>query len=208
MYHPRKNEKGDSVKIHHPSQPSIISTWTDSAATACVIPDGLMPQAINGLAITAWKDYPQTSVDWEALAETMSLTEPPFDAPAGLKKASGVVVREPDGRIWIVAPSNAFGGYKATFPKGRLEGKSAKVTALIEAFEESGLRVRLLGYLVDVARSTTYTRYYLAERVGGNPADMGWESQAVILAPLAELPVLLNSSNDLPIIEALKNYDQ
>jgi hypothetical protein len=82
------------------------------------------------------------------------------------------------------------------------------VTALIEAFEESGLRVRLLNHLIDVARSTTYTRYYLAERVGGNPADMGWESQAVILAPLAELPVLLNNSNDLPIIEALKHHDE
>ena len=108
----------------------------------------------------------------------------------------------------MVAPSNAFGGYKATFPKGRLDGKSAKVTALIEAFEESGLRVRLLSHLIDVARSTTYTRYYLAERVGGNPADMGWESQAVILAPLAALPVLLNNSNDLPIIEELKHHDE
>ena len=208
MYHPRKDENGNSVKLHHPSQPSIISAWADSAATACVVPDGLMPEAVNGIATTAWKDHPKTPHDWDMLAETMPLIEPSFHAPAGLKKSSGVVVREPDGRVWVVAPSNAFGGYKATFPKGRLDGKSAKVTALIEAFEESGLRVRLLSHLIDVARSTTYTRYYLAERVGGNPADMGWESQAVILAPLAALPVLLNNSNDLPIIEELKHHDE
>ena len=106
-----------------------------------------MPEAVNGIATTAWKAHPKTPHDWDMLAETMPLIEPSFHAPAGLKKSSGVVVREPDGRVWVVAPSNAFGGYKATFPKGRLDGKSAKVTALIEAFEESGLRVRLLSHL-------------------------------------------------------------
>ena len=69
--------------------------------------------------------------------------------------------------------------------------------------EESGLQVRLVRHLVDVKRSTSYKRYYLAERVGGNPADMGWESQAVMLVPLEQLPKVLNSPNDRPIVEAL-----
>ena len=47
--------------------------------------------------------------------------------------------------------------------------------------------------------------YYLAERVGGHPADMGWETQAVMLVPQEQLPQWLNSSYDTPIIEALKH---
>lgn len=72
----------------------------------------------------------------------------------------------------------------------------------MEAHEESGLQVRLVRHLVDVKRKS-YTRYYLAERAG-NPADMGWESQAVMLVPLEQLPKVLNSPNDRPILEALK----
>lgn len=33
---------------------------------------------------------------------------------------------------------------------------------------------------------------------------MGWESQAVMLVPTGQLQQVLNSPNDLPIIEALK----
>lgn len=63
---------------------------------------------------------------------------------------------------------------------------------------------RLRKHLVDVKRSQSYTRYFLAERVGGNPANMGWESQAVMLVPEAQLAQVLNSPNDVPIIDALK----
>lgn len=55
--------------------------------------------------------------------------------------------------------------------------------AIKEAFEETGLMVELVGFLVDVLRTTTYSRYYLARRIGGNPADMAWEAQAVMLVP-------------------------
>ncbi|MGF6808438.1 8-oxo-dGTP pyrophosphatase MutT (NUDIX family) [Paraburkholderia sp. Clong3] len=114
------------------------------------------------------------------------------------------MIREPDGRVWIVAPTNGFGGYQATFPKGTVSGKSMQATAMAEAFEESGLKVRLTSHLVDVKRSQSYTRYYLAERLDGNPADMGWESQAVLLVPTGQLATVLNHRNDKPIIEALK----
>ena len=70
-------------------------------------------------------------------------------------------------------------------------------------YEESGLRVRLLRHLVDVRRSQTYTRYYLAERVGGSPADMGWESQCVMLVPLSKLNGLRLKAPDLAVIQAL-----
>ena len=80
---------------------------------------------------------------------------------------------------------------------------SLQATALVEALEESGLKVRLVQHLVDVKRSQSYTRYYLAERVGGNPADMGWESQAVMLVPKARLAKVVIHPNDAPILEAL-----
>jgi 8-oxo-dGTP pyrophosphatase MutT (NUDIX family) len=53
------------------------------------------------------------------------------------RAAAGAVVMEPDGRLWLVAPSNGFGGYLATFPKGRVEpGISLQATAIREVWEE------------------------------------------------------------------------
>jgi 8-oxo-dGTP pyrophosphatase MutT (NUDIX family) len=162
-----------------------------------------MPSQVGGIAIETWADAPATPEAWERLAAEHAVDEPAFDAPKGYKKAAGTVIQESDGRIWIVAPSNAFAGYQATFPKGTLDGKSAQATALVETFEESGLRVRLIKHLIDVRRSQSYTRYYLAERVGGNPADMGWETQAVMLVPSTQLQKVLKSSHDAQIVSLL-----
>lgn len=204
VFHPRLDENGKRVEIKKPSQPSDLQAWSDPKDTACVTPDGPMPGNINGIPVSHWEQVPGSKSEWEALAAKGAVSEPEFKVPTGYKKASGVVIREPDGRIWVVAPSNAFGGYRATFPKGTMDGMSTQATALIEAYEESGLQVRLIQHLVDVKRSQSYTRYFLAERVGGDPSDMGWESQAVMLVPAEQLPKVLNSPNDLPIIEALK----
>lgn len=100
----------------------------------------------------------------------------------------------------MVCPTNQYGGYEVTFPKGRTEGKSLQAAALTEAFEESGLRVRLRRHLIDVRRTQTYTRYYLAERVSGTPAAMGWESQCVMLVPHAQLAALPLAEPDTPFV--------
>lgn len=205
MFHPRKNDQGVAVKLKSPSAATPMSTWADPGAIARVVPDGEMPPHVNGLEIGLCANLPTSVAAWEALASTMDIDEPPFIAPAGYTKAAGVVVCEPDGRVWVVAPSNGWAGYDATFPKGTMDGKSTKATALIEVFEESGLVVRLTKFLLDVRRSSSYTRYFLGERVGGNPADMCWETQAVMLVPKASLPLVLNNPRDIPIIEALKN---
>ena len=102
--------------------------------------------------------------------------------------AAGAVIEEADGRLWLVAPTNGYAGYKTTFPKGRPEsGASLQVTAIREAYEEAGLKVEITGFLADLPRSQTQTRYYTARRVGGTPAAMGWESQAVHLVPRSKL---------------------
>jgi hypothetical protein len=72
-----------------------------------------------------------------------------------------------------------------------------------EAFEESGLRVVLTGFLADLTRSRSRTRYYLGRRVGGCPSDMGWESQAVSLVPRAQLTDVLVNPNDAPLVAML-----
>ncbi len=204
VFHPRRDKDGQPFLIHKPSEASPLEAWHDPKAVACVLPDGAMPAVVNGIPIQSWTNRPASDTDWLALAAAHAIEEPPFGVPAGYRAAAGVVVRETCGRVWVVAPSNAFGGYEVTFPKGTVEeGMTTQATALVEAWEESGLRFRLLKHLVDVKRSQSYTRYYLAERIGGNPADMGWESQAVMLAPEHQLPKLLNSPNDRPILEAL-----
>lgn len=203
MLHPRLDDDGRPVLLLRPSQPSSLTAWADPSALACVIPNGPMLAELNGISLVPWADAPKTEAEWEALAARGAIDEPAFVAPAGYKKAAGAVIREEDGRVWLVAPSNAYGDYEATFPKGGLGGKSAQATALAETFEESGLHVRLLQHLMDVKRSTSYTRYYVAERVGGSPAEMGWESQAVMLVPVVRLPNMLNNPNDAPILALL-----
>ncbi len=178
-----------------------MSAWADPGALACVIPGGPMPTEINGIPFVTWARSPRTVAEWEALVVNKRIDEPDFVAPAGCKPAAGVVIREVDGRVWLVAPSNAFGGYQTTFPKGGLEGKSAQATALVETFEECGLQVRLIQHLIDVQRSTSFTRYYLAERVGGHPAQMGWESQSVLLCPASQLQAVLHSPHDAAIVD-------
>ena len=205
VFHPQRDEKGRRVEIRKPSLGSDLSAWAQKDAIALVVPKGEMPADVNGICISSWEDRPEDPEAWEALASEFAIEEPEYNVPTGFKPAAGVVIRETDGRIWVVAPTNAFAGYRATFPKGRPDGKTTQAAALMEAFEESGLQVRLLRHLVDVERTESYTRYYLAERVTGDPAEMGWESQAVMLVPQAKLPQVLNSAYDKPIIKALAN---
>jgi 8-oxo-dGTP pyrophosphatase MutT (NUDIX family) len=203
--HPRPNNHGQPVAIHSPSQATPLPTWQDPDAMACVVPDGPMPDELQGVPVERWHAASATTQEWEELAKRHRIEEPAFVVPAGLSRtAAGAVVREPDGRIWLVAPTNQFAGYQATFPKGTLDGKSTQATALVEVFEETGLQIRLKRHLVDVPRSASYTRYYLAERLGGYPGDMCWETQAVMLVPVNQLMNHLNSHHDWAIVDAIR----
>lgn len=203
LLHPQPDNHGKAVTIHHPHETSALAAWGDAKSTATVVPEGPLPKSLNGIPVVPLDAAAAGSEGWARLASECTFEEPPFD-PKGMKPAAGAVVVEPDGRVWLVAPTNAYGGYKATFPKGTSNGRDLRATAIKEVFEESGLQVELSAFLVDVSRSLSRTRYYLARRIGGSPAAMGWESQAVHLAPQPRLKELLNSSNDLPILDALK----
>jgi ADP-ribose pyrophosphatase YjhB (NUDIX family) len=162
-----------------------------------------MPESVGGIPFRSWANVPTNAAAWEKLVEEATLEEPVF---AGKKKpASGVVSVEQDGRVWVVSPTNEFGGYTNTFPKGKLEKVklSLKANALKEAYEESGLQVELIAYLCDSDRDSSTTRYYLARRIGGNPADMDWESQATSLVPRGHLSKFVSHLNDKAVLDAL-----
>lgn len=153
-----------------------------------------LPSAsLNGIPFDHWT-APKTKAAWNAIAEKQKIDEP---KPGKDITGAGVIIQEDDGRVWVVHPTNTYGGYSATFPKGGLEkGMSLQSTALKEAYEESGLQVELSSYAGDIQRSTGKARYYFAKRVGGTPMDAGWESENVSLVPVEDLHDVLNVPTD------------
>jgi 8-oxo-dGTP pyrophosphatase MutT (NUDIX family) len=205
--HPQEGDKGEDITINEPSKPSDSASWTDPQAIATFVPDGDVPAELNGVAIAPWEDAPTTAEGWASVGgQQQDLDEPLMPAvklPSGKfkERAAGVIIEEPDGRVWVMCPTNQFGGYKATFPKGRHEpGLSFQATAIKECFEETGLQVEITGYHGDIERSTTVARYYTARRVGGSPAHMGWEAQAIKLVPKGQLLDVLNTDVDHKIM--------
>jgi 8-oxo-dGTP pyrophosphatase MutT (NUDIX family) len=165
-----------------------------------------MPTLIGEVPVTPWRDAPETAAGWESLLGGTDFEEPPLAVAPGNRAASGAILVEPDARVWVVSPTNQFYGYVNTFPKGTLDQNDAlslRANALKEVFEEAGLRAELLGFLIDSDRTASTTRYYLAKRTGGDPADMGWESQAVHLVPMNLLSRFVSHENDRPVVELL-----
>lgn len=193
-HHPHPDEHGAPVLILRPSTATSLAAWDDPAAIATVVPGGPLPPALNGVPFAPCPPPPAGA----------SVAEPPFELPTGFEAAAGAVVLEPDGRVWLVAPTNGYGGYAATFPKGRVDpGCGLAATAVREAWEEAGLQIAVTAFLADVRRTQTYTRYYLARRTGGTPSAMGWETQAVHLVPLALLDSVAVHANDAAVIAAI-----
>ncbi len=201
--HPCPNDKGQVVHIKHPHTATPENTWSDSNAIATFVPGGDCPRSINGISCESWENPPEGQ-EWDEVDGLMDeLEEPALDSPIGLKAATGCVIEEPDGRVWLVSPTNEHGGYKTTFPKGTLDEDddlSYQANAIKEAYEEAGLQVRIIGFIGDVRRTTSVTRYYRAVRMGGMPVDMGWESQAVHLVPINKLAEVLDSPYDRKVM--------
>lgn len=205
-HHPKLDDKGLPVVIKKPTHASSPSTWHNPDAVATFVPGGDVPLAINGVPIRKWKDHPRMVEGWDYLSDCINddLEEPPFHLPPGKKAAAGVVIEEPDGRVWLIHATNQFGGYNASYPKGTAEPElSLQGNALKEAYEESGLKVKITGFLGDFERTTSKARLYRAKRVGGDPTDAGWESQAVSLVPKGMLYEHLNMWPDHAPAEAI-----
>ncbi|CAB5220362.1 Nudix_Hydrolase domain containing protein [uncultured Caudovirales phage] len=205
--HLHVDDKGKPVTINYPSKASDPGSWTDAKRTATFTPGSAAPSTLNGVALKPWTTAPKTENEWAAVAGQDARVDAahPFEPTRGKSVGAGVIIKEPDGRIWLTSPTNAFGGYKNTFPKGTVEhGLSMQASAIKEAYEETGLQVRITGVLGDYERTTSKARFYIAERVGGTPAAMGWESQAIRLATAADAPKLLNMGVDKSIFSDLE----
>lgn len=104
--------------------------------------------------------------------------------PKPLKKIDrvSVLIQEPDGRIWIVQPTNEFGNRKYTMPGGGVEpGLTDQQNALKEIWEETGLQVEITGFAGDFEDSNNQNngRLYIGKRVGGAPWDAKIEQHII-----------------------------
>ncbi len=154
---------------------------------------------------------------WEKVTD-VDVGEP----PTGTRHTrAGILIVEPDGRIWIAQPTNGFGGRKYTLPGGTIEkGLTDQQNALKETWEETGLQVEITGYVGDfddanygsAGQSSRTGRLYIGRRIGGAPWDAKpepgkippstkngstAESEAVTLVTPEKAAQLLNRTDDL-----------
>lgn len=162
------------------------------------------PNGLHGPALKPWKPPASPAHDpnagWRKTPDNPNHDPHPLVVKDGKKAASGVIIHEPDGRVWLTKPTNSYGGYKYTLPKGSAEHDlTLQQNAVKEAYEETGLHVQITGHAGDYERDTSVGRYYHAKRIGGHPGKAGWESEAVTLAHPDDMHSLLNRSVDQKI---------
>ncbi len=193
MRHPKRTD----VIITNPTVPSGPGTWTNPKAIAVFVPSGGHPAEICDIAL-APADLPKCDKKLRELAGSSDSDPPLCELRSTKTIKAGAIVRESDGRVWLVEPTNHFAGTVATVPKGTLDaGACPRLTALHEIYEETGLVVRLGRVLGDVERgSDAIVRLYDAVRLAGSPTDMGWESQAVMLVPMNELQTVMAAEKE------------
>lgn len=123
------------------------------------------PAELNGIPFA-----PAPHKFWEKTPD-VPIKEPKETRP--IVRAS-VIIKEKDGRVWIVKPTNAFGGRTYTIPGGTNEPHlTNQQNALKEVWEETGLQVKITGHAGDFEDSNNgrVGRTYFAERIGGAPWD-------------------------------------
>jgi phage-related protein (TIGR01555 family) len=201
---PPKQEKKhhESKKPHEKKHDTVAANSKNAhdANTSVAFFQGMedMPKELNGVEFKPW-DPPDDWADVDGQIELENDT--PDDVPGQKYISTGLIMHEPDGRVWLVKPKGGYGGYRQTFPKGGYddESLSMQANAIKEAYEESGLKGRVTGLAGDFEGDTSITRLYHATREGGTPTDYGDESSAVVLATHADLDKLLNRTRDKEI---------
>lgn len=193
--HPHKDEWGQDVVIHNPHTASPEASWSDPSAVSTFTPGSPAP-AFHG----EHRSFLNHGVEKDA-------GEFPHEGP----KSAGMVLME--GRhVWLTTPTNNFGGFQYTFPKGGHEPGTPTLqhTALKELHEETGLTGEITGHVGDYEGFhdpdgwNKASRFYIGHRTGGSPSDMGWESQALHRVPVERLHEFLHNERDLRIAKTVQ----
>lgn len=98
------------------------------------------------------------------------------------RRAAGGVVFDRQGRILLRKPTNEYGGYVWTFPKGGIDaGERPAMAALREVEEETGWRCRITSKLGDYKGTTGVNTFYTMAPVG-RVSEPDFETEAVVWA--------------------------
>jgi 8-oxo-dGTP pyrophosphatase MutT (NUDIX family) len=162
----------------------------------------LTGMSLHGIPFTpvkkdAWKKH-----------KDKDLGEPDYPSDRPQRPASGVVVLEDDGRMWIMEPTWHYGQQEHGFATGGVEeGLTAQQSARKEAIEELGFDVEITDWLGDVDTwPRSYRRYYIARRKSGQPTDAHYESDNVKLIPPGDMDTYFNKDYDKAAAALLKDY--
>lgn len=115
-----------------------------------------------------------------------------------LKAAYGGVVINAAGRVLLREPTNHFGGYAWTFPKGKADpGETPEQAALREVQEETGCMARIVAPIPgDFAGDTSMNQYFLMAEVdpGAPFGSHDWETAQVLWATYEEAQALIRQT--------------
>lgn len=132
--------------------------------------------------------------------------------------AFGGVVLDNQGRVLLREPTNHFGGYVWTWPKGRPNPTDTPEQAAIrEVYEETGYPVDIIMQIPGIfqAKSGSSRNIFYLMRVSGNQHKYDWETSAVRWATFEEARKLIALTTfeegrlrDLAVLKAVEGLVQ
>lgn len=126
----------------------------------------------------------------------------------GPKQSAGGVVVNNQGKILLREPTNHFGGYVWTFPKGGIDHKEEVMDAAVrEVKEETGVTARVWKRLGTFPGSTTDTIMFLMRFVSAvketdfETKQVKWASPQEAVSMVAETTNRIGRKRDLLILK-------
>ena len=199
------------IELHQAGQITGQATPVSSIAPSLSSPDkhevGEATPPLKSLGV-------KTKADFAAIPDVALSGEGPLPPlKSGQTQSAGIIIVEPDGKVWIYEPKDHFAGYEHTFSKGGVEsGLTLQQSAHKELYEELGLSANITGVLGDFETPGTSTRYFIGVRTGGDPADAesgltqpgAVETEKVKLVNVAQAIGMLNKTRDQQVLAALQ----
>ncbi|HEX9997007.1 MAG TPA: NUDIX hydrolase [Abditibacterium sp.] len=213
----------DTLQIQHTTAKGPISALSEALAGPPLEPviapgdlGGSLGSPLDGGKVPIKSVGTKSKADFAAIPDVQLPGEPALPPlKSGQTQSAGILLVEPDGKVWIYEPKNHFAGYEHTFSKGGVEsGLTLQQSAHKELYEELGLTANITGVVGDFSTAGTATRYYIGVRTGGDPKDAesgltqpgASETHAVKLVTPDEAAKMLNKPRDKKVLDALKKH--